>query len=80
VRLETRTLVAALLLPGPARAELAPAIRGEAGLETTAAQLDEVEGVLAVLGVPGELARLARRELEDLAEVVASPGAPILRP
>ena len=79
-RLGTADLVSALLFRGPARSELERAIRGDVDLETTAAQLDEVEAALTDLGVPDELARLARRELGDLADVVASAGPPILRP
>jgi putative PIN family toxin of toxin-antitoxin system len=77
VLLDTNVLISGILFRGLPRSLLERAIRGELDLVTSPVLLDELERVLTdALGVPPELARLARSELEALAEVVVPNDVP----
>ena len=77
VLLDTNVLISAILFRGLPRSVLQRAIRGELDLVTSPALLDELERVLTDrFHLPRELARLARGELETLAEVVAPDEVP----
>ncbi len=77
VLLDTNVLISGILFRGLPRSLLERAIRGELALVTSPALLDELERVLGDrFHVPRELARLARGELETLAELVAPDDVP----
>lgn len=77
VLLDTNVLISGILFRGLPRSLLERAIRGELDLVTSPVLLDELERVLTTrFHVPRELARLARGELETLAEVVAPDEVP----
>lgn len=76
VLLDTNVLISAILFRGLPRSLLDRAIRGELDLVTSPVLLDELERILTDrFQVPSELARLARSELEILAEAVV-PDVP----
>lgn len=77
VLLDTNVLISAILFRGLPRSLLDRAIRGELELVTSPALLDELERILTDrFQVPSELARLARSELEILAEAVVPDDVP----
>lgn len=77
VLLDTNVLISAIFLRGLPRSLLERAIRGELDLVTSPALLDELERVVVErFHFSRELARLARGELETLAEVVAPDEVP----
>jgi putative PIN family toxin of toxin-antitoxin system len=77
VLLDTNVLISAILFRGLPRSLLDRAIRGELDLVTSPALLDELERIMSDrFHVPSELARLARSELEILAEVVVPDDVP----
>lgn len=77
VLLDTNVLISAILFRGLPRSLLDRAIRGELDLVTSPVLLDELEKILTDrFQVPSELARLARSELEILAEAVVPDDVP----
>lgn len=77
VLLDTNVLISGILFRGLPRSLLERAMRGELDLVTSLALLDELERVLVDrFHIPRELARLARGELESLAEVLAPDEVP----
>lgn len=77
VLLDTNVLISAILFRGLPRSLLDRAIRGELDLVTSPVLLDELERILTDrFQVPSELARLARSELEILAEAVVPDDVP----
>lgn len=77
VLLDKNVLISAILFRGLPRSLLDRAIRGELDLVTSPVLLDELEKILTDrFQVPSELARLARSELEILADVVVPDDVP----
>lgn len=77
VLLDTNVLISAILFRVLPRSLLDRAIRGEFDLVTSPVLLDELEKILTDrFQVPSELARLARSELEILAEAVVPDDVP----
>lgn len=77
VLLDTNVLISGILFRGLPRTLLERAIRGELHLVTSPVLLDELERILTErFRIPSELARLARGELETLAEVLAPNDEP----
>lgn len=79
VLLDTNVLISAILFRVLPRSLLDRAIRGEFDLVTSPVLLDELEKILTDrFQVPSELARLARSELEILADVVVPDDVPAI--
>lgn len=79
VLLDTNVLISAILFRGLPRSLLGRAIRGELDLVMSPVLLDELERILTDrFQVPSELARLARSELEILADVVVPDDVPAI--
>lgn len=76
VVLDTNVLVSAVLFGGTARAVFQRLLRGELEAVTTPRLLGELEDVLVELGLPSDLARLARTEYEQIAIVVRPDNVP----